>query len=306
MTLLDVHAHHLPVPLGEAFTRLSGRPYPLRHKDDHTRRLADLDAAGIDEQVLGLGAVQPYWEDASASAEAARIANDLYAQMCADVPRFHAFGAVPLPHTDEAAREAARCFDDLGFFGIGLGCSAAGVTLDDPSLDEFWSCLNERSAVVYLHPGVQNDLAIGVREYPMLLGPVFGSPAEEAVALVRLALKGTMARWPQIRWVAGAMGGSLLTAWEKLFHSLDAAGGHGDGLDADAVRRNLAELYFDTSSIDPVLSVAAQEAGVIDRLVFGSDAPWGNAVASVTALRSELPDEASAVLQRGATVLGRH
>jgi aminocarboxymuconate-semialdehyde decarboxylase len=303
MTVVDVHAHHLPVRLGEEFTRLSGRPYPLRHKDDHGRRLADLDAAGIDDQVLGLGAVQPYWENAAASSEAARIANDLYAQMVADVPRFRAFGAVPLPHTAQAAEEAARCLDDLGFAGIGLGCSAAGVPLDDPTLDEFWSALDERSAVVYLHPGVQNDLAVGVREYPMLLGPVFGSPAEEAVAIARLALKGTIRRWPRIRWVAGAMGGSLLLAWGKLFHSLESASGHGDGTDPGAIREDLAKVFFDTSSLDPMLAVAAQEAGVIDRLIFGSDAPWGSAVASAAALHRDLPQHEVAILQRGEAVL---
>ncbi|MGP2442464.1 LLM class flavin-dependent oxidoreductase [Streptomyces sp. JW3] len=175
-TIVDVHAHHLPERLGQAFTHLSGRPYPLRHKEDHSRRLAGLDEAGIDQQILGTCAIQPYWPDAAAAAEGARVANDLYAQMCAQVPRFHAFGAVPLPHTDAAATEAVRCLDELGFAGIGLGCSADGVTLDDPSLDAFWSALDERSAVVYLHPGVRNDLALGVSEYPMLLGPVFGSP----------------------------------------------------------------------------------------------------------------------------------
>jgi aminocarboxymuconate-semialdehyde decarboxylase len=206
VSVVDVHAHHLPERLGEVFTRLSGRPYPLRHKEDHSRRLADLDEAGVDEQILGLGAVQPYWPDAAASAEAARIANDLYAGMCAEVPRFRAFGAVPLPHTGAAAAEAVRCLDELGFAGIGLGCSADGIVLDDPSLEEFWAALDDRAAVVYLHPGVRNDVAVGVADYPMLLGPVFGSPAEEGVALTRLALSGAFRRHRRIRWIAGAMG----------------------------------------------------------------------------------------------------
>jgi aminocarboxymuconate-semialdehyde decarboxylase len=302
VSIVDVHAHHLPTRLGEEFTRLSGRAYPLRHSEDHGRRLTDLDVAGIDEQILGLGAVQPYWADAAASLEGARLANDLYAQMCADVPRFRAFGAVPLPHADAAAREAARCLDELGFAGIGLGCSAAGVPLDDPSLDEFWAALDERAAVVYLHPGVKNDLAVGVAEYPMLLGPVFGSPAEEAVALTRLALKGTFRRFSRIRWIAGAMGGSLLTAYGQLFHSLGSAS-KGGQFDVDAVRADLRSLWFDTSSLDAVLTTAVRETGLLDRLVFGSDSPWGSAAAAWQALRTHLPDDAGRILGRGETVI---
>jgi aminocarboxymuconate-semialdehyde decarboxylase len=305
MSIVDVHAHHLPEQLGEAFTRLSGRPYPLRHKDDHDRRLADLDEAGIDEQILGLGAVQPYWADAAASSEAARIANDLYAQMCADVPRFHAFGAVPLPHAEAAAVEATRCLDELGFAGIGLGCSADGVPLDDPSLNEFWSALDERSAVVYLHPGVHNNLAVGVAEFPMLLGPVFGSPTEEAVALTRLALKGTMRSYPRIRWIAGAMGGSLLLAYGKLFHSLRVGGKTGQPFDPDTIDEALRSVWYDTSSLDPVLALAAREAGFVERLLFGSDAPWGTPTAARHALHASLPDATEAILERADGVVLR-
>lgn len=304
MSIVDVHAHHLPEVLGEAFTRLSGRPYPLRHKADHARRLADLDDAGIDEQILGLGAVQPYWTDASASAEAARIANDLYAEMCAEVPRFHAFGAVPLPHADLAAAEAARCLDELGFAGVGLGCSADGVPLDHPTLDEFWAALDEREAVVHLHPGVRNDLAVGVADYPMLLGPVFGSPAEEAVALARLALRGTIRRHPRIRWVAAAMGGSLLLSYEKLFHSL-RMGKLDQGTDPHEVDEDLRSIWYDTSSLDPVLALAATETGLVDRLLFGSDAPWGSPSAAWEALRANLPHATGAVLERADQVVLR-
>ncbi len=303
MTIIDVHAHHLPERLGEVFTRLSGRRYPLSHKEDHSRRIEDLDSAGIDQQVLGLGAVQPYWSDESASVEGARYANDLYAQMCADVAKFRAFGAVPLPHAAAAATEAARCLDELGFAGIGLGCSADGTALDDPRLDEFWGALDERSATVYLHPGVKNDLAVGVSEYPMLLGPVFGSPSEEAVAIVRLVLKGTLRRFPRITWIAGAMGGSVMLAHSKLFHSLSLPGKLSGGADVEEIRAHLHSFFYDTSSLDPVLAVGARQAGLVDRLIFGSDAPFGSAVSSYRTLEEILPDDRKSILERGAVAL---
>ncbi|MFJ4840652.1 amidohydrolase family protein [Streptomyces sp. NPDC088746] len=305
MVTVDVHAHHLPAVLGERFTELSGRPYPLRHSEDQSRRIADLDRAGVDQQVLGLGAVQPYWPDRRAAVDGARFANDLYARIVADHGgRLRAFGAVPLPHTEDAVAEAIRCLDDLLFAGIGLGCSADGVPLDAPRFDPFWAELDARSAVVHLHPGVANNLGVGVAEYPMLLGPVFGSPAEEAIAVTRLALAGVMTRFPRVRLLIGGMGGNLLVARSKLAESLERGAQHGDRFEASEVLSALDGLWFDTSSIDPVLTLAARRADAIDRLVFGSDSPWGTATRVTEELRSRLsPPEADAVLARGADLL---
>jgi len=304
---IDVHAHHLPAVLGERFTALAGRPYPLRHSEDQSRRLADLDRAGVEQQILGLGAVQPYWPDRVAATDGARFANDLYARTLAGHPdRFRAFGAVPLPHPDAATAEAIRCLDELGFDGIGLGCSADGIPLDDPRFDPFWSELDAREALVYLHPGVANGLGVGVPEYPMLLGPVFGSPAEQAIAVTRLALTGALTRFPRIRVLVCGMGGNLLVARAKLAESLERGAAHGSQFDAPAVLAALDGLWFDTSSIDPVLTLAAREAGAVDRLVFGSDTPWGSATRVVAAMREHLaPDEVDAVLARGEELLGK-
>ncbi|MFJ4828630.1 amidohydrolase family protein [Streptomyces sp. NPDC088747] len=307
MVTVDVHAHHLPTVLGERFTALSGRPYPLRHSEDQSRRIADLDQAGVDRQVLGLGAVQPYWSDRRAAVEGARFANDLYARTVADHDdRLRAFAAVPLPHPDDAIAEAVRCLDDLRFDGIGLGCSADGVPLDDPRFDPLWAELDARSAVVHLHPGVANGLGVGVADHPMLLGPVFGSPAETAIAVTRLALAGVMTRFPHVRLLVGAMGGTLLVARAKLAESLERGSQHGNGFDAPGVLAALDGLWFDTSSIDPVLTLAAREADAVGRLVFGSDTPWGSATRVTNELRSRLtPSEVDAVLARGADLLGK-
>jgi aminocarboxymuconate-semialdehyde decarboxylase len=293
--------------LGERFTALSGRSYPLRHSEDQSRRIADLDRAGVDHQVLGLGAVQPYWPDERAAADGARFANDLYARTVADhAGRLRAFGAVALPHTDPAVAEAIRCLDDLGFAGIGLGCSADGVPLDDARFDPFWAEMDARAAVVHLHPGVANGLGVGVSDYPMLLGPVFGSPAEQAIAVVRLALAGTITRFSRVTFVVAGMGGSLLVARAKLAESLERGAQHGNSFDAAGVLAAVDGLVFDTSSIDPVLALAAREAGAVDRLVFGSDTPWGSATRVVDELRSLLTGpEVDAVLARGADLLGK-
>jgi aminocarboxymuconate-semialdehyde decarboxylase len=279
---IDVHAHYMPADLAEAFGRLGGRPIRMHHPAEMDERLADMDAAGVDRQILSLGALHPYWDGTAAAVEGAQAANTVYREVMAEHPRrFGAFGAVPLPHGPEAAREAVRCLDERGFAGIGLGCSAAGRPLDDPEFAPLWSELDRRQAVVYLHPGVANQLAVGVADYPMLLGPVFGSPAEIAVAAVRLVLRGVTTAYPGIRFLLGAMGGTLPFQWHKLLHSASFTSHTGAEPNLARLEEELRRFHYDTSSIDDACVLAARQAGIVDRLVFGSDAPWGTATASV-------------------------
>ena len=310
MTIIDVHAHWLPAELGERFTALSGRPYRMNQSRDQSQRIADLEQAGVDQQVLSLGGIHPYWPERRAAADGARFANDLYAGAVDEhAGRFLAFGALPLPHPEQAVAEAVRCLDELGFTGIGLGCSADGVALDDPRFDEFWAEMDARAAVVCLHPGMANRAGVGVEDYPMLLGPAFGSPAETAIAVVRLALAGTIAKHPRVRFGAAAMGGSLLVSRTKLADSLARTADHPllvdlRNADVDGVQAAVDSLWLDTGGIDDVLAHAARLAGAVERLVFGSDALWGSPTAVAGRLRDYFtPSEVQGVLGRGANLL---
>ncbi|MFE9686698.1 amidohydrolase family protein [Streptomyces sp. NPDC006285] len=282
---VDVHAHYMPSELAEVFEQLGGAPIRMRHDTDMTARLADMKDGGIDRQILSLGGVHPYWKDRTAAVEGARAANDVYHRALAEHPgRFGAFGAVPLPHAQEAACEAVRCLDELGFQGIGLGCSAAGRPLDDPEFEPMWAELDRREAVVHLHPGVANRLAVGISDYPMLLGPTFGSPTETAVAAVRLVLSGLTTRHPGIRFLVAAMGGALPHHWHKLLRNASFISQGAASLQPIRLVEHLRRFSYDTSHLDAAYVVAAREAGLIDRLVLGSDAPWGKSAESVAAV----------------------
>jgi aminocarboxymuconate-semialdehyde decarboxylase len=304
---IDVHAHYMPAELAGIFGELGGRPIRMHHPTEMNERLAAMDTAGVDRQILSLGALHPYWADAGAAVEGAQAANSVYHEVTVEHPgRFGAFGSIPLPHAGHAAREAARCLDELGFAGIGLGCSAAGRPLDDAEFDPLWRELDRRRAVVYLHPGGANQLAVGVSDYPMLLGPVFGSPAESAVAAVRLVLRGVTTRFPGIRFLLGAMGGALPYQWHQLLRSASFASHADPGTEPARLAEELRRFYYDTSSIDRTYVIAAREAGLTDRLVFGSDAPWGDPITSVASIEGcdlLTPEEKDLILDRRAEAL---
>lgn len=280
--MIDVHAHYLPDVVVDGVQQLSGRHLPIRHPEGLSDRIADLDAAGVERQIISPGALMPYAEDAAAAEQTARLINDTYAAAVATAPeRFGAFGCLPLPHIGPAIAETKRCLTELNFFGIALGSGACGKAIDDPDFDPLWEVLEQHHAVVYLHPGVNNRLALGGDDFPMLLGPNFGSPAENGACVVRLALAGIPARCPHIRFVVAAMGGLLPFSWPHLMRASAMADHLPPGTDADRLRSlptQLRRFWFDTSSVDEVSYIAARNSFGIDRLVFGSDASYGSPV----------------------------
>ena len=96
------------------------------------RRIADMDATGIDKAILALTSpgVQPLTNLDEAKAIAAR-ANDTLAQACARYPdRFIGLGTVAPQDPEWSAREIHRGARELGFKGIQINSHTQGRYLD--------------------------------------------------------------------------------------------------------------------------------------------------------------------------------
>ncbi len=273
--MYDLHAHYFPPAFTAAFERLGGRKAWPEHPTGLDERAAALAEAGVTRQVVGLGHNQPYFADADASAECARIANDLYAEAIAPHDRIGAFGCVPLPHVDAALAETARCLDELRFDGIGLGTTALGRTLDDPELEPLWAELNRRKVTVFLHPVGTPDVATtGMDAY--MMGPKFGGPHEATIATARIVLSGLTQRHPHIRFIVAPLGGTLPYLWRRFEEMSEVhikAGRLSFGLEGDPLDE-LRKIYYDTSLSDAAgpFQLVADLVG-IDQIVLGTDDP---------------------------------
>ncbi|MBA0087762.1 MAG: amidohydrolase family protein, partial [Acidobacteria bacterium Pan2503] len=134
---IDVHSH-VAVPAAAEFVEpyLDWATIPLAHFADaatkalsqkqeadvrsrsgHEQRLSDLDAMGIDVQIIAPPPPQCYYTvPLDIAVKATRIVNDGIAEFCATHPeRFKGFGAVPMTDGVEAAKELERCRKQLGF-----------------------------------------------------------------------------------------------------------------------------------------------------------------------------------------------
>jgi aminocarboxymuconate-semialdehyde decarboxylase len=102
----------------------------------YDERLADLDAMGIDLQVVKPPPPQCYYTlPIEIADKASQMVNNGLAEYVSGHPdRFIAFGTVPLQDSAAAAVELERCAKKLGFKGVQILTNVAGRELSDPSL----------------------------------------------------------------------------------------------------------------------------------------------------------------------------
>jgi len=298
---VDVHAHWFPPAFVAAFERLGGRPAWPRHPAEIEPRVVELEREGVALQVLSLGHNQPYFADRDAAVGCARLANDLYAEaIAAGRGRLAAFAALPLTDPDAALLELARCLDELGFVGVGIGTSVAGRPLDAPELEPLWAELDRRRATVFVHPvGTPDTFTVGMDAF--MMGPKFGGPHEATVAAARLLLSGVTSRHRRIRFVQAVSGGSLPYLWPRFVEMTTSLGQLGEVRLEGDLDEALGHFFYDTAlSDDPgPLRYLIDRVGA-GRIVLGTDAPRVRAADWIGAVRDGLGEaEAEAIL--GAT-----
>ncbi|MEU9265839.1 amidohydrolase family protein [Streptomyces sp. NPDC048251] len=237
---------------------------------DVSARLADLDAMGVDAQVVGPMPMHHYWADPATAARLARTVNEAVAAHCAAAPaRLHGLGTVPLQHPDLAVRLLAEAVGELGLHGISVSTTVHGRELADPAHDPVWRAAEERGAVVFVHPW---GCSLGERLATHYLGNTVGQPVETAVALSHLIFTGVLDRFPGLRLVAAHGGGYLPTYIGRSDHAWrvrpDARGC------AEPPSAYLGRMWFDALVYTPrALRHLVAEVGA-DRVVLGTDHPF--------------------------------
>jgi len=113
---------------------------------DPAVRIADMDARGIDRQLVALTPFHYfYWADAELAERVAALQNETIATTVASNPgRLTGVGTLPLAHPQLAVAEVSRVVD-LGFPAVEIGADVNGEDLDDPALGPVWADL-ERGA----------------------------------------------------------------------------------------------------------------------------------------------------------------
>ena len=275
---IDVHAHYFPAPYMEFIERHGGRSGPTRPDANITldQRIGLLDEVGIDMQVLSVAAVTPYHLPAAADvAEASRLANDLYVELCQRYAgRYAVFATVPLPAVDAAIAEVERALALPNVVGVTLGCSIAGRPLDDPAFAPFFAELDRRGVVLFLHP---QGAGAGPGSADYGLTWLVGAPFEDTITALRLVFSGWLEQYPHIRTIVPHLGGPLPFLKQRIDDLKAGAFGREQGADPppeELPSARYRQLYFDTVNNHPPALRCACETFGADRLLLGTDYPY--------------------------------
>ncbi len=156
-------------------------------RDVGAARIADMDAAGIDVQVLSHAQPAAQAMAGEAGIEAARRANDRLAAVIAAHPgRLAGFATLPTASPAAAAVELTRCVESLGFAG-GLVNSTIGLNgafLDDPRYAPLLSAFEALDVPLYLHPAPP-PAAVRAAYYDGLPAPAAGGARDQRLGMAR-------------------------------------------------------------------------------------------------------------------------
>jgi predicted TIM-barrel fold metal-dependent hydrolase len=270
MLRIDTHHHLIPPDYRKALqhaglAEASGRALPDWSRDASLQAMANL---GVGTAVLSVStpgtAFLPNPADAAALA---RDLNDYTAEMAAAQPdRFGFFASMPMPHVDLAVAETVRALDELHADGVVLLANNAGTYLGEDGQHALFAALNDRSAVVFIHPAeLPGPIVSGV---PPFAADFLLDTTRAAYLLVR---NGIRSRYPNIRFILSHAGGFVPYASHRLAVAImgDTGRSIADSLD------DFASFYFDTALSSstaalPTLLAFAKPG----RITFGSDFPF--------------------------------
>jgi predicted TIM-barrel fold metal-dependent hydrolase len=284
MTLIAIEEHWM---LPELATALDALDESLAFNDigDHQQRLQDLgggriaamDEQGIDLSILALTppGTQPLPPREAVSLS--RTANDVAAEAVGRFPsRLRSLSTLPMSSPRDVPGELERAAG-LGHVGTMVYGRSGERFLDDPVYDEFFAAAADLRQPVFIHPQLP---AVAVRDAsyrgfdPMTdLGLAtfgWGWHLDAATAALRLILRGTFDRHPQLQIVLGHWG-EMLLFWLDRADSLTRVAGLPRSV-SDYVRSN----FFITTSgmFNPALLHHVLAVTSVDRLLFSTDYPF--------------------------------
>jgi aminocarboxymuconate-semialdehyde decarboxylase len=272
---VDIHAHCC-VPKAMAVIK-----HPLEAPgllmEDTSTRIAAMDSQGIDVECLS---INPYWYKAGKdeAAEVIRLQNETLVEFCAKQPdRFVAFATAALQHPELAAEQVEHAVKKLGFRGVSVGGSVAGLELADKKFNPFWGKCEEHGVLVFLHPTGTRELeSSGRLGGSGLLTNTIGNPLETTIALSHLIFEGTLDRFPGLK-ICAAHGGGYLGSYanrsDAVIRTFPNRVGPLPKKNPTAYLRD-GQLFFDTIVFTPeALRHLIAESGV-GQVMVGTDYPF--------------------------------
>ena len=252
-----------------------------RLADLDARRIGDMDAAGIDLQLLSLTSPGVQVFDRETATTLTVDANDQLAAAIARHPtRFAGLTAIAPQDPAHAAREIARGMTTLGLKGVIVNSHTQGEYLDDPKFWPIFEAAEALDAPIYLHPNTPSRAMIGPMLERGLDVAIFGFQVETSLHALSLIIAGVFDRFPKLTLVLGHLGEGLPYWMSRIDHMHGASVGSGRYANWKVLQRRPSDylrenVYVTTSGMPwaPTIAYAQAVLGV-DRVMYAMDYPY--------------------------------
>ena len=246
------------------------------------KRIAEMDEAGLDMQLLSLNYPGTEQSEADVAIATAREANDVLAAAVKKHPkRLAGLAALPTAAPDQAVAELQQRMRE-GFKGAVINGHARGRYLDDQF---FWPILEAAEALdapIYLHPTLPPKPVMEAsfggfspRETFVIAGPGWGWHIETGVHIVRMMMRGVFDRFPKLQIVIGHMGEGLPFMLPRLARSgASIKDAQFKKPLSDYLRQNV-HYTFGGFNFAATFQNLLAEVG-IERIMFSVDYPYGS------------------------------
>jgi aminocarboxymuconate-semialdehyde decarboxylase len=271
------------------------------------QRLQDMDAQGVDVQVLSIHTpFFGYHLDAAQGRALAREVNDEIAALTRQWPeRFAGLATLPVQDVTGAIDELERAVNVLGLKGAELDTVVNGDNWDEPRFLPVFEAAEAMGAVLFFHPQPQHNFMLE-RTTRYGLFNSLGVIVEDALVVAILIFGGVLDACPDLRVCIAHGGGPACFAMGRIdrgWHGRPESRGKAQQPPSSYQRR----LYYDTVvGSEKALRFLLDEVGA-DRVVLGSDwpfVPWHpSPVAWVKGLQSLSQDEKDRILWRNLEAL---
>jgi predicted TIM-barrel fold metal-dependent hydrolase len=285
---IDVHFHSVPKAYAKALAESALGVHIRIPEWSPDLALKTMDANGIATAITSLSVPGCHLGDDAKARSLSRAVNEECAEFVGQNPaRFGCFATLPVPDMDGACAEAIHALDVLKLDGIGLLANYEGMYLGDPAFDPLFDILNQRHAVVAIHPN--NHPAgslIKLRVPGFLMEYLFDTTR----AAANLVFSGALDRYPNIKFVLSHAGGTLpFISWRlaeiserqlavspfKERFQIPLIEDHEGHVNRDLIFSRLRRFYYDTAlAAGPQTLGALRQVADPSRILFGSDWPY--------------------------------
>lgn len=240
-------------------------------------RIKDMDASGIDVQLLLLTAPGVQVFSAGKAKSLAASSNDQLAEAIRKYPkRFAGLAAIAPQNPREAAKELERGMKKLGLKGAVINSHTKGEYLDNPKFWEIFEAAESLNAPIYIHPQTPSPDMIKPFVKRGLDTAIMGFGVEVALHTLGIITSGALDRFPKLKIVIGH-GGEGLPYWLYRIDYMQEYNRQAfmpklKMLPSDYIRRN---IYITTSGLPwaPAITMAQSVLGM-DRVLYAMDYPY--------------------------------